>query len=69
MNTTNLVLILIIALILIIMCDKREKFNICYPYDKCSKYNNKSYSKCLDNGNCATMVDLMGNTFCTSKNT
>jgi hypothetical protein len=44
-----------------------ESFNICHKFDKCSKYDAKSYSQCYNSGECSVMVDLIGNAFCTSK--
>ena len=67
MQKIVLVIILLILVFVINLYTNKEHFNVCDRYDKCSKYNKKSYSQCYDSGECSVMVDLIGNTFCTSK--
>jgi len=44
-----------------------EPFDICYKFDKCSKYDTSPYSQCYNSDECSVMVDLIGNAFCTNK--
>lgn len=68
MEKLSFVIMLLILLFVVNLYTVREQFNVCDRYDKCSKYNNKEYSKCYNNGECSVMIDLIGNAFCTSKN-
>lgn len=67
MKTISFVILLIIILVIINLYSKEEQFDVCALYDKCSKYNGKSYSQCYNTGECSVMIDLIGNAFCTSK--
>lgn len=60
------VIILIFILFVINLYSTKEHFNICQRYDKCSKHNGETYSQCYNTGECTVMIDLLGNTFCTS---
>ena len=69
MDTSIFVIILLAIFIIVNLLFMRwEGFDICQSYDKCSKYDNSTYSKCYETGECSVMIDLIGNTFCTSKN-
>lgn len=61
------IILLILLLIVVNLYAFEESFNVCEKYDKCSKYNDKSYSQCYNSGECSVMIDLIGNAFCTSK--
>ncbi len=62
-------IILIITLIILIIIELyKEHFNYYDRFDKCSKYDSESYSKCYNSNECSVMIDLLGNAFCTSKN-
>jgi hypothetical protein len=69
MYRISFVLILLLVLFIVNLYTSKEHFDICARFDKCSK-NTNSYSQCYDNSDqCTVMVDLIGNAFCTSKNT
>lgn len=64
-------IILLIFLLFIVNFYVTETFNVCHQYGVCSEYNTESgtqYSKCYNSNKCSVMIDLLGNAFCTSKN-
>ena len=67
---TSIFVIILLAIFIFVNFSfmMNENFDLCREYDKCSKYDNTSYSKCYNTGECSVMIDLLGNTFCTSKN-
>ena len=67
MPRIGFIILLIFILFAINLYVIGEPFDICHKYDKCSKYDNKPYSKCYNTGKCSVMIDLLGNAFCTSK--
>jgi len=68
MDTSIFVIILLVIFIVVNLSFMTyEGFNLCERYDKCSKYDKSTYSKCYETGECSVMIDLLGNTFCTSK--
>lgn len=67
MKRIEFIVLLIFLLFVINFYVIKESFDICHRFDKCSKYDKKSYSQCYNSGECSVMVDLLGNTFCTSK--
>lgn len=69
MQRINFIILLIFLLFIVnwYIITYTESFDICQVYDKCSKYDGKSYSQCYNSGTCSVMVDLIGNAFCTSK--
>ena len=67
MSRICFIILLIFILIIVNIYMVEEPFDICQKFDKCSKYDGKSYSQCLNSGECSVMVDLIGNAFCTSK--
>ena len=68
MSRIVFIILLILILLAINLYVVGEPFDICHRFDKCSKYDCKPYSQCLNSGECSVMVDLIGNAFCTSKN-
>ncbi len=61
------IILLFVLLFIVNLYSSGENFDICHRFDKCSKYDSKSYSQCYNSGECTVMVDLIGNAFCTSK--
>ena len=69
MQKVIFIILLLVLLFAINLYTPEEKFDICHRFDKCSKYDSKSYSQCYNTGECTVMVDLIGNAFCTGKST
>lgn len=67
MSRICFIILLILLLFAVNLYIVGEPFDICHRFDKCSKYDSKPYSQCLNSGECSVMVDLIGNAFCTSK--
>ncbi len=67
MGKIGFIVLLIFILFAVNLYVIGEPFDICHRFDKCSKYDKSSYSQCYNSGECSVMIDLLGNTFCTSK--
>jgi hypothetical protein len=66
---TSIFIIILLAVLIIVNYSFviTEGFDLCQRYDKCSKYDKSTYSKCYESGECSVMIDLLGNTFCTTR--